>query len=300
MEFRKYPKIKRLGTEETEGILEGTVFIQEKVDGANVQIWKKEDGTMGMGSRGREVTEEEFNGFVPYIYAHDGIFRLLTTYPEYHLYGEWLVKHSISYKETAYRKFYLFDIFTPDGRMNLEELYKVAEGYKIETPQLFAKLENPKLDDIMEFVGKTNLGEAGEGVVIKNFDFISQFGDMEYAKIVTEKFKEENAITFGGNNKASDSYWEMYIVNKYFTLARVQKVMGKIQPLVDKKLSIEHTARLIGTMYHDVISECMFEIQKKVKKIDFGKLSRLGARKTAKIYIDILNEDLSVAYGEKM
>jgi len=30
--FKKYPKIHRLGKEETEGILEGTCYIQEKID----------------------------------------------------------------------------------------------------------------------------------------------------------------------------------------------------------------------------------------------------------------------------
>jgi len=294
--FRKYPKILRLGVEETDGILMGKVYIQEKIDGANTQIWKKEDGTMGMGSRGREVTKEEFNGFVPYIYAHEGVFKLLEKHPEYHLYGEWLVRHSISYKETSYRKWYMFDIFTPEGRMNIEEVYKIAEEYKIEIPQLFATIEDPKLAEIMEFVGKTNLGESGEGVVLKNFDFINVFGDQQYAKIVTEKFKEENAITFGGNNKHSDSYWEMFVCNKWMTLERVRKIMQKLQPTINKKLSIEDTARVINTAWYDLWQEESWNIQKKVPKLDFKKLSRLCCRKAAKIYKDILADDLSVAY----
>ena len=39
MTFKKYPKIHRLGKEETEGILDGVCYIEEKLDGANASIW---------------------------------------------------------------------------------------------------------------------------------------------------------------------------------------------------------------------------------------------------------------------
>ena len=42
MQFLTYKKIHRLGVDETDGILIGKVYVQEKVDGANVQIWKCE------------------------------------------------------------------------------------------------------------------------------------------------------------------------------------------------------------------------------------------------------------------
>lgn len=42
--FIKYPKIHRLGKEETEGILNALCYIQEKIDGANTSIWIGEDG----------------------------------------------------------------------------------------------------------------------------------------------------------------------------------------------------------------------------------------------------------------
>ena len=107
---KHYGKIHRLGKEETDGILEGSCSIQEKVDGANTSIWL-EDGVLKMGSRTRVLGEEEFNGFVPYVKAHAGINLYLQNYPNDRLFGEWLVRHTIAYKETAYKKFYLFDIF---------------------------------------------------------------------------------------------------------------------------------------------------------------------------------------------
>lgn len=297
MQFKEYRKIHRFGSEENEGILEGFCFIQEKVDGANTSIWVREDGWLGKGSRTQDVTGGEFNGFVKYVETNEGIKRLLTDFPHYRLYGEWLVRHTLQYKETAYKQWYLFDILNEQNNkmLNIQEISAIAQLYNIKTPKLFAELINPKLEDIMKFVGQSELGERGEGVVIKNFGFINKFGDLEYAKIVTDKFKEDNALVFGGNNKHCESYWEIYAVNKYITLERVRKIMNKIQPTVNHVLGMEETARIINSVHHDAITEEIWEIQKKIPKLDFKKFAHLSCRKAAQIYHDILNNDISVA-----
>jgi hypothetical protein len=64
-QFRHYGKIHRLGKKETEGVLIGSVSIQEKVDGANTSIWLDDEGNIQMGSRTRTLGEGEFNVFVP-------------------------------------------------------------------------------------------------------------------------------------------------------------------------------------------------------------------------------------------
>lgn len=296
MQFKEYNKIHRLGKEETDGILIGKCYIQEKVDGANVQIWKDETGKIRMGSRSKEITEG-FNGFCEYVNNDTRISSLLNMFPEYRLYGEWLVRHTIQYSETAYKQFYLFDIenIATGTLLELNQVKNVAEQFALCFPQIFAVLENPTVEQIMPFVGKTNLGEKGEGVVIKNPAFINMFGINQYAKIVTQEFKEDNGLVFGGNNKHSDTYWEMYVVNKYITLERVQKIMNKLQPLIDKKLDFEHTSRIASTTFHDMLTEEIWEISKKVVSVNFKKLSNLCTRKAAQIYKDILNNSISVA-----
>ncbi len=298
----KYPKIHRLGSDENEGILLGECFIQEKIDGANTSIWVA-DGEIKCGSRNNELSGG-FNGFVDYAKGHLGINALLIDHPNYRLYGEWLVRHTILYKETAYKKFYLFDVLV-DGEyegervkgewLPINEVIGLAEQYNIETPKLFGRVENPGVEYLQSLVGVSDLGENGEGVVVKNFDFVNKFGACEYAKIVTESFKEDNAVVFGGNNKHSDSYWEMYVCNKYMTLARVQKVMNKIQPTVDDTLGLKHTPRILGTCYHDLLTEEVWEIARKVPTLNFKVLQRVCYKKARQIYVDILNESISVA-----
>lgn len=295
--FIKYPKIYRLGADENLGILDAEVVVQEKIDGANTSIWV-DNGEIECASRNRTLVDDDFNGFVTYISNHEGIRQVLKDLPDLRLYGEWLVKHTISYKETSYKQFYLFDVMLESGLfMNQEMVGNLASKYNINYPTIFAE-GKLTLEEIQQYVGKSDLGDKGEGVVIKNPEFVNQFGDMAYAKIVTQDFKESNAIVFGGNNKHSETYWEMYVANKYCTLARVQKAMRKIQPEVNEKLDKPHTSRIIMTSYHDLITEEMWEIQKKVPSLNFRKLKGFCAKKFARIYHDILEDDVSIAYKE--
>lgn len=295
-EFRKYEKIHRLGKEETDGILEGLCVIQEKLDGANASIWVAEDG-IHTGSRSRDLTksQDDFRGLGTYVSNHRGIKKLLSDRPKFRLYGEWLVRHTLPYPEEKYERFYLFDIHDGERYLDSLDVDEMANLYGIEKCEILAEIDNPTVEEIKELCGKSVLAEEGEGVVIKNPEFINQFGERVAAKMVTQRFKEDNSLVFGGNNKHSETYWEMYIVNKYITLARVRKIMNKIQPLIDKRLDYEHIPRISNTVYHDMLTEEIWEIAKKVHTVDFKKLARLSTKKAVQIYKDILNGDISVA-----
>lgn len=300
MSFKKYPKIHRLGKEETCGILLGDVHVEEKIDGANASIWIDKRGDITCGSRNRELSEG-FNGLVDYVKENEQINKLMSDHPEYRLYGEWLVRHTISYNETSYNKFYLFDIaIAVDGEeaeefLHKEQVMAIADEYGIPRPHYHGKFTNPELESLKDFVGKTTLGSVGEGIVLKNHDFVNKFGDLSYAKIVSESFKEDNAVTFGGNNKNSATYDEVYITNKYMTLARVKKVMDKIQPLIDERLDLKHIPRISNTCYHDMLTEEVWEIQKKIHSVNFDVLKRIAKKKAIQIYKDVLLGDISVA-----
>src|ERR1035437_9101650 len=109
--FRKYEKIYRLGKDETAGILEGICSVTEKLDGANLSVWLGDGNEIRVGSRNNDLTANGngFNGAVAYCNSHEGIKKFFLEHPTKRLYGEWLVRHTLSYNETAYKKFYLFD-----------------------------------------------------------------------------------------------------------------------------------------------------------------------------------------------
>lgn len=300
MIFKKYPKIHRLGKEETDGILDGEdlfVVIQEKIDGANTSIWLDDEGVVQCGSRTRQLPENEsFNGFTEWARNQQSIVDYLQDNPTHILYGEWLVRHTIAYNTLAYNKWYLFDIFDAENEEFKPNVYvfDTAAQYGFDVPAVFAS-GNLKEDEIRSYAGKSIIGDHGEGVVIKRYGFKNKFGDHCYAKVVTQQFTESNSITFGGNNKYSDTYQEMRIVNKYCTLARVQKIMNKIQPEIDKRLDLEHIPRVANTCYHDMITEEAWEIASAGQVIDFKKLKGLATRKFIQIYKDLILGDVSVA-----
>jgi AraC-like DNA-binding protein len=305
MNFKKYPKVHRLGKDETDGILFGTVHVEEKLDGSNVQIWL-EEGELQFGTRNQRITEG-FNGFVEYCKADPAITKLFSEHPMMRIYGEWLVRHTISYNETAYKQFYLFDAtlrepnLTEDEReefMSREAIKEIADRYGFKTPQYHGSWTNPTEEEflvIKALAGLSALGDKGEGIVLKNEEFRDKFGNHNHAKIVTEAFKEDNGVTFGGNNKHSDTYWEMYIVNKYMTLARIEKIMHKLQPEIDEKLDLKHIPRITNTAYHDMLTEEIWEIAKKVGTVNFKSLKRVALKKAVQIYKDKLSGDISVA-----
>lgn len=301
MEFKAYPKIHRLGKEETDGILDEPVTIQEKIDGANISIWYN-DGEIHIASRNRELKpDESFNGFREYIKEHEKAlinwFTRLDFTKDNRLYGEWLVKHTITYPDEAYRKVYLFDVYNDklDVVFAQSDVKRIAEELGFEYPQIFVEHTLLTEDQIKEYVGKSFIAANGEGVVIKNREFKNKYGDHVYAKVVHEKFKESNAIVFGGNNKHSDAYNEMYIVNKYATLGRVQKIMQKLQNVTEERLDMKHIPQVAGTAYHDMVTEEIWDIIKKTHVIDFQRLQRLSMKKFIQLYKDILNNSLSIA-----
>lgn len=298
--FKRYPKIHRLGKEEVEDILIGECDIQEKIDGANTSIWINKDGVIACGSRS-QLLQGGFNGFYEYVQVNAEIEKYLIDNPTHRLCGEWLVRHTVQYKETNYGKFYLFDIAitTEDGEpeefLLPNVVREVAARYGIPHPHFFGTVNNPSLKELESFLGQSTLGERGEGIVIKNMGFKNKFEDLVYGKMVTQEFLEGNAITFGGNNKHSDNYAEMYIVNKYCTLPRVEKIIHKIEPTVDRKLEMQDIPRITNSVYHDIITEEMWEIIKKTQKINFGALKRLTLKKAKQIFVDILHDSISVA-----
>ena len=292
MTFRKYEKIHRLGKEEVDGILEGIVQIEEKIDGANVSIWL--DGLdMRLASRNQEITNG-FNGFVDYVFGSpqgDGIHKLLCEYPDYRLYGEWLVPHTINYNKEAYEHFYLFDIWDEVAKGYLDPAFVryQAVSFGIEKPWHIATLENPTVEQIKEYVGKSAIGPRGEGVVIKNPTFTNRWGDKCHAKLVTNKFAEDNGLLFNTNNRAADNYNEMYIVNKWLQRPRVDKICNKIQSGIDEPLDLKHIPRITNTIFYDMITEEAWEIAKLNKTIDYKVLRNLAMKKAKLLYMEKLN-----------
>lgn len=300
MEFKKYEKIYSLLNsdgeyrEETDWILNWLCYIQEKIDGANLSIWKQ-DWEIKVWSRNQDVSSKWFNWAVEYIKTHKGIKALLDGLEwEIRLYWEWLVPHTITnYNEEAYKHFYLFDIEIDWKRISIESVYLFAEQYWIKTPFLFEVIENPNIKSLEKYVWQSKIWPIWEWIVIKNLTFINRFWNNCYAKIVWEKFKESNSVVFGNHQKWDT---EMKICNKYCVLGRVRKIINKVEQRENEDISKKHIWMIIWNLQYDIITEEIWDIQKQWK-VDFKRLKWLIGKRWGRIAIDLIEwNEQSVAF----
>ena len=298
MEFRKYQHIERLGSLEVDDILLGTCYVFPKIDGTNGSIWIDE-GIFKAGSRNRELTENKDNAnFYKSILTEsqfDGIKKLLKDNTNYKIFGEWLIPHSLkTYRDEAWRKFYVFDIIVEVDEnefryMKYEEYQKICEKYNINYIPCLKIIKNPTEERLYtslvenDYLIKDGEGQ-GEGLVIKNYDFVNKFGRTIWAKIVTSEFKEKHRKVMGASEITEKQLSEDKIIETYCTEALVEKIYSKIVNEKEGWCS-KFIPRLLETVFHDLVVECTYNaINKlKIKKIDFVRLKKLTHQKIKQV-----------------
>lgn len=275
-EFAKYQHIERFGHDKVADINLGLCHIFSKIDGANASVWLGDDGKIHAGSRKKELSEEFDNhGFYKYITQDKRIRDLLNARPELRLFGEWLVPHTLKiYRFDAWRKFYVFDVtyFTPEmGIRHMPyDIYKdLLDQYELDYLAPIAIIKNPTYDRLVDLLDKTmDLIEdgkgPGEGIVIKNYDFINQYGRTTWAKIVRAEFKEEFHKAMGPPNIKEKGILEENIARDYITEAMVDKVYANIVNEQGEWKS-QYIPRLLSTVFHDLVNEEIWTIIKKYK-----------------------------------
>lgn len=281
--FVKYMHLERFGTDEVEGIEMGETYVFPKLDGTNAQVWL-DDGQIMAGSRNRVLTLDNDNaGFYGEVVKDDNIKAYLENHPNFTLYGEWLVPHSLkTYRDDAWRRFYIFDVYcrATETFLHYDDFKGTLDGYGLDYLPPIAIIRNGTREHFERCLEKNVFliqeGQGvGEGIVIKNYSFVNRFGNVVWAKMVTNAFKEVHHKVMGAPilGGASD---EELIVDKYVTQHLIDKVHAKI---VNEEggWKSQYIPRLLQTVFYDLITEEMWHILKEFKnpKVDFGFLQRL-------------------------
>ena len=298
--FIKYPHLERFGNVEVENIDIGKCYIFPKIDGTNASLWyDKTNETICAGSRNRELSLGKDNaGFYNTICSLDeiegGYVDFFIRYPNLRLYGEWLVPHTLkTYREDAWRKFYIFDVHCPEkGFLPYEEYKTLLDECGLEYLSPLMIVTNPD-DKILERCLANNKvlikdGEGiGEGIVIKNYEFQNKFGRVTWAKLINNEFKEKHYKEMGSPEMELVSV-ESQIIENFVTPHLVEKEYSKIVTECNGWTS-KYIPRLLHTVYYSLITEEMWSILKKYKNctIDFRKLQGLCTNKVKEIKKDL-------------
>lgn len=297
-EFKKYQHVERLGSDEVAGIEVGTCVIMPKIDGTNSSIWMKDDGTLGFGSRNRELTLDKDNaGFMANMINDERIKNYFKVHPNTRLYGEWLVPHTIkNYENTAWKKFYVFDVTIDTDNGGVEyipfDIYQLwLDALRIDYIEPLAIVTNPSVLDFYDYLEKNiflmNDG-VGEGVVIHNYGFYNKYGRQTWAKIVRAEFKQNHKAFKDKNNIVTIELLEAQIIDKYVTAALVDKEYSKIIT-EENGWNSKYIPRLLNTVFYCLITEEMWNIVKDYKnpKIDFKVLRVLCIDKIKEVKKEI-------------
>jgi len=296
-ELTKYMHLERLGTSEVEGIETGFCYVFPKLDGTNASVWWHEGAGLYAGSRNRVLTVESDNaGFCSWVYNNSAVFEgYFEKYPHHILYGEWLVPHSLkTYRDDAWRRFYVFDVFdTASGAFIHYENYKdqvAMSGLDYLAP--IAIVRNGVTDHFLKCLDKNvhmiRDGEGvGEGVVIKNYSFQNKYGRVTWAKLITNAFKEDHHKAMGAP-EIGGVVIEETIAREFVTSHLIDKSVAKIT-LENDGWTSKMIPRLLGMVWHDLITEELWEILKKHKNptIDFATLNRFCIMKIKETRNDI-------------
>lgn len=194
MNFRKYQSVAkphRLLMRDLEKYMTSALRVFPKVDGANASVWLKDDGTVGYGSRNRDLSvgDEGFNGFKEFVEANELTLQAMLEHFEEStehavtIYGEWMVPHSVKdYEEYVWKKFWIFDVMFED-ELGLENYIPYIKyepvmsklGYSWVLPQLAFYPNGLSMEAFaalpvdMEQWGIKE-GKHGEGVVVKCYE----------------------------------------------------------------------------------------------------------------------------------
>ena len=276
MTFRRYQHLERFGTVETEGIDKGMCYIYPKIDGTNSSLWW--NGGLQAGSRNRHLTLENDNaGFYEWALKQENIIELFLHYPNLRLYGEWLVPHTLkTYQESAWRNFYVFDVMDVNGYLTYDQYSELLNKYGIDYIPPICKIENPTYERLINQLEKNDYliedGEGtGEGIVIKNYDYINRFGRVVWAKIVKNEFKAKHRkgkVTELKENKII----EQEIAEKFVTKSLIEKEFAKIES--ESGWSSKLIPRLLNTVFYCLIKEDSWNFIKENKNptIDYKRL----------------------------
>ena len=287
MKYAKYQHVERLGCDEVDGILIGSVCVFPKIDGTNAHIWINTPTEIRYGSRNKELSYDNDNaGFMKWASENNAIKlfmqHLYGIYGQAHVYGEWLVPHTLkTYREDTWRNFYIFDVRLEDGSyLDYEKYLSYAHDYEIEVIPPTRVILNPTVEDVLKVIDKnTYLIKDGEGVVLKNYSFVNKYGKTIWAKVVRNEFKDQNAKAFGIKESKGTDMIEEKIVSNMFSKELIDKVIANIKN--ECGWNSKSIPRLIETVWHDFVIENIWDIVKKHKTptINFKLLKQFVVQK---------------------
>jgi len=313
--MKKFSKIKRLGHDRNQGILEeGKLIIKEKLDGANFRATVTEVEGQHKWLFGSKNVEYKINGEPDYEENVDSRFtaaikhirenvdpeRVAETFgTHYTFFGENMVSHSLEYDWEEIPQFIGFDIYDEEKEKWLEwnEAYSFFESLGLETAPIVARMPAEDFDDDFEVPESKWRDGKAEGVVIINTgqEEDGRSGFSTRAKTVTEEFEEKHQQSMGSSSKEAIHGHEK-IVAGYCTNARIKKTVHKMRD-EGRNLGMEmmenkgDSKGLPMRVTEDIFEEEYEEIVRSNHEVDFKELRSAVAKRCVSVLKSVIQNE---------
>lgn len=271
--------IERFGTPDVDRILTGRVYVFPKIDGTNGSVWA-DNGALKCGSRNRVLSLDNDNaGFAKWVESNADKFGFLSDHPNWIVYGEYLIRHTVKYPDYRYENFYVFDVFDTDEDryLHIDDWEDIVQSYGLSVIPIQALLINASLADIQKEVDMNhylldNDSLVGEGIVIKNYDFVNIYGRQCYAKIVRDEFKASNRSKRKTAQVDLNNPIEKQIVEKYATKSWITHEYLNYCERIGQP-TVKETKKFLGIMYNSFLEDWLRHIIKTPAPIDFREVN---------------------------
>jgi len=273
----RYPKVLTLGSSMTENALEGTVFLQEKVDGSQFRFGVNDDGKLLLGTRNTQLSRENpdkmFRPVVSYLLSIES--RITENFkPDTYFYAEYLAreKHNVlRYDRIPKNYLVLFDCLENGGWVERDELEEMAKVLDIDVIPEFL-VGKATVDTIKDFLKNDSfLGrEKVEGVVIKNYHQHILLGGMVFplfTKYVREEYRERHNKEWkvqGGKQSLMEYIQSFQNENRWEKAVQHLRDAGKLT----------QSPKDIGALIKEIQSDILEEEAENIKNYLFSQFKK--------------------------
>jgi len=282
---KKYMDVVRLDHKSTSEVLNigDGIIIQEKLDGANASFTLN-NGVLEAFSRNTKLDDSNTLGGV-YGFVMESFNDKKNFLGEDYIYfGEWLTPHKVKY-EGFEKQFFLFDIYSKSKEQYLDfkEVEHEAITLGLNLIPVFYEGEYKSFEQLESYVGKTKLngmiGEKilGEGIVVKNVNYLDKFGKQLFVKLVVDEFREVKKQKKAKNPSDYKNTKEYIVAESLTTSARIEKIIYKLkdESIIDCDIDKKH----LGTIFKECNIRAWKDILKEesdsiTKDMDYEKLRK--------------------------
>lgn len=310
--WHSYPSIFALGHRAIADLLNGPVWVEEKVDGSQFSFGVFEtfdskgerDGGRALRVRSKgavmipDAPEPMFTEAVETAKRLAPVLHVGWTYR-----GEYLKKprhNGLAYDRIPNQHVILFDINSGhEVYLSQDDKRAEAERLGLETVPLLSSGVVSDINEFRQFLTRESVlgGQPIEGVVVKPVDY-NVFGPDKkclLGKFVSEAFKETQAKTWRIDNPTKGDVLEQ-LGAAFTTQARWMKAVQHLRERGELEQSPRDIAKLMSEVPTDVQKECEDEIKDKLFQWAWPQLRRMVTRGVPEWY---KNELLKAQFGQQ-